>query len=150
VHQLPRLLDSVNVQADVVERGVLLLTLLLYRRLVAEMQATAVAPALRVVRGVSCCCRSCYARQRRPLAAAAAAAGTVLRLLLSQLAVPYGGPGRRPRQAVAACFVAACVARVAAAICRRRMLRCSSLLPLPGVAAAWTCGVQTRSTSCVW
>lgn len=80
MHQLPRMLDPVNMYADVIERLILLPHLLLHDGLIADVP---IPPALRVILTVPqrpCCSPRLLLRlllrmQRLP-AAAAAAVGT--------------------------------------------------------------------------
>jgi hypothetical protein len=64
MHQQPRLFDPVNMYADVIQRLILLLHLLLYQRIIAH---TRISPALRIISIINCCIAAQRAKLLRRL-----------------------------------------------------------------------------------
>jgi hypothetical protein len=99
MHQLPRLLDPVNMYADVIQRFVLLPHLLLHYGFIADVP---IAPALRIIPIIPQRARSrarlllrrLLRMQRLPAAASVGAAVWAFErpMRLHQLAVTDGGP----------------------------------------------------------
>lgn len=112
MHELPRVLDPIHVDADVVQSLVLLPHLLLHYSLITDIP---ISPPLRVI-PTHIPQRRLPVLRWRPCAAAeavgclAAAAATAAAPGLHQLAVPDGWTGRQPRYTAAAGWLAAGVA----------------------------------------